>query len=74
MGRVVPSYRQWLESELRELQKFRRALRGKDREAFDRAIELARRHASAASYLASEDPYRAFMLAVLIELVKELER
>jgi|Deesub1362B_J571_1020462.scaffolds.fasta_scaffold06228_2 hypothetical protein len=74
MGRVVPSYRQWLESELMELQKFRRALRGKDREAFDKVIELARRHASAASYLASEDPYRAFMLAVLIELVKEMER
>ena len=74
MGRVVPSYRQWLESELRELQKFRRALRGKDKEAFDRVIELARRHASAASYLASEDPHRAFTLAVLIELVKEIER
>ena len=74
MGRVVPSYRNWLKSELRELQKFRRALRGRDREAFDRVVELARRHASAASYLASEDPYRAFMLAVLIELVKERGR
>jgi len=74
LGRVVPSYRQWLESELRELQKFRRALRGKDRKAFDRVVELARKHASAASYLAGDDPYRAFMLAVLIELVKEMER
>lgn len=73
MGRTVPSYRDWLEGEILRLQGFRKALRDEDKVVFDEIIEMARRHASAASYLASEDPFKAVLLSILIELRKELK-
>jgi DNA polymerase elongation subunit (family B) len=48
VGRTVPSYRQALEGEVRRWTGFRKALRGKDVEAFDELMKVCRIYASAA--------------------------
>ncbi len=73
MGRTVPTYRLHLESILNDWMDYRRALREKDREAFDRLLNKARQHASAASYSAHLDPTDLAFLSVLLEMEKELE-
>jgi hypothetical protein len=73
MGRTVPTYRNWLDAEVQRLQNFRRALRNDDREAFDEIVEMAREHASAASYLAAEYPFEAMVLSVLVEMRKKMK-
>jgi predicted CopG family antitoxin len=52
---------------------YRRALREKDREAFDRVVSKARQHASAASYCAHMDPTILAILSVLLEMEKGLQ-
>src|SRR5437773_9847463 len=56
MGRTIPTYRLHLESILNDWMDYRRALREKERETFDRVVSKARQHASAASYCAHMDP------------------
>ncbi len=73
MGRTVPTYRLHLESILDDWMDYRRALREKDREAFDRLLNKARQHASAASYSAHLDPTILAILSVLLEMEKEIE-
>lgn len=71
MGRTVPTYRLHLESILNDWMDYRRALREKDREAFDRLVSKARQHASAASYCAHMDPTVLAILSILLENEKE---
>jgi len=71
MGRTIPTYRLHLESILNDWMDYRRALREKDRDAFDRVISKARQHASAASYCAHMDPTILAILSVLLEMEKE---
>ena len=71
MGRTIPTYRLHLESILNDWMDYRRALREKDREVFDRVISKARLHASAASYCAHMDPTVLAILSVLLEMEKE---
>jgi predicted CopG family antitoxin len=71
MGRTVPTYRLHLESILGDWMDYRRALREKDREAFDRLLSKARQHASAASYCAHLDPTVLAILSILLEMEKE---
>src|SRR3989475_12928504 len=52
---------------------YRRALREKDRETFDRVVSKARQHASAASYCAHMDPTILAILSVLLEMEREIE-
>ena len=73
MGRTVPTYRLHLESILNDWMDYRRALREKDREAFDRLLNKARQHASAASYAAHLEPTDLAFLSILLETEKELE-
>lgn len=73
MGRTVPTYRLHLESILNDWMDYRRALREKDREAFDRLVAKARQHASAASYAAHMDPTVLAILSILLETEKEIE-
>ena len=73
MGRTIPTYRLHLESILNDWMDYRRALREKDREAFDRLLYRARQHASAASYSAHLDPTNLAFLSILLEMEKELE-
>lgn len=73
MGRTIPTYRLHLESILGDWMDYRRALREKDREAFDRILSKARQHASAASYCAHMDPTILALLSVLLEGEKETD-
>jgi predicted CopG family antitoxin len=73
MGRTVPTYRLHLESILNDWMDYRRALREKDREVFDRLLNKARQHASAASYAAHLDPTDLAFLSILLETEKEIE-
>jgi predicted CopG family antitoxin len=73
MGRTVPTYRLHLESILNDWTDYRRALREKDREPFDRLLNNARQHASAASYCAHLDPTVLAFLSILLEMQKDIE-
>lgn len=73
MGRTVPTYRLHLESILNDWTDYRRALRERDREAFDRMLNKARQHASAASYTAHLDPTNLAFLSILLEMEKDIE-
>lgn len=72
MGRTVPTYRQTLESIVRDLGDYRRALTEKDREVFDDMMKKARIHASASTYAAFLDPLEGFLLSILLEQEKSL--
>lgn len=52
---------------------YRRALREKDREVFDRLLNKSRQHASAASYCAHIDPSILALLSILLEMEREIE-
>ncbi len=73
MGRTVPTYRLHLESLLNDWMDYRRALRERDREVFDRLLNKARQHASAASYAAHLDPTDLAFLSILLETEKEIQ-
>ncbi len=73
MGRTIPTYRLHLESILNDWMDYRRALRERDREAFDRLLNRARQHASAASYSAHLDPTDQAFLSILLEMERDLE-
>ena len=72
MGRTVRTYRTVLEELIADWERFRKALRKEDREAFDRLMEKARTHASAASYDARVDPSESLVMSILVELEREL--
>lgn len=73
MGRTVPTYRMHLESILSSWTDYRRALRKKDRELFDRLAVKARLHASAASFCAHLDPLETALLSILLEMQREID-
>jgi hypothetical protein len=74
MGRTVPTYRMTLEGAAARFAEYRRALREADRRAFDRLIDRARAHSSAASYEASLDPHEVLFLSVLLDQELEIAR
>jgi hypothetical protein len=74
MGRTVPTYRMTLESVARRFGEFRHALRERDRVAFDRLIDRARQHSSAASYEASLEPTEVLFLSVILDQELEIAR
>ncbi len=73
MGRTVPTYRLHLETILDRWTDYRRALREKDRELFDRMTEKARMHSSAASFCSHLDPVELALLSILLEMQREIE-
>ncbi|MBN1456007.1 MAG: hypothetical protein JW945_07135 [Methanomicrobia archaeon] len=72
MGRTVRTYRTVLEELIADWERFRKALRKEDREAFDRLMGKARAHASAASYDARVDPSESLFMSILVEQEREL--
>lgn len=72
MGRTVPSYRQALEGEVRRWKGFRKALRGKDVEAFDEMMKVCRIHASAAGMATRPVLAEAMFMSILLGQQKEL--
>lgn len=72
-GRTVPTYRNELEIIIRSWCDYRRALRSEDRVVLDRLADMARLHASAASYQTSLDPFEPAFLSMMLELVKKID-
>ena len=74
MGRSVPTYRMTIEQVIVQWSDFKRALRYEDKEIFNKIMDKARTHSSAASYQVSSDPVETMFLAILIEQEKEIEK
>lgn len=73
MGRTVPSFRMLLDSIIMELGDFKRALRRRDQQVFDRIMDMAREHASASTVAAAIDPMDTIVLSILIEQQKQID-
>jgi len=73
MGKTVPTYRNQLEMEVRELLPFRRALRESERALFDILVGYARTHAAEGSFAAHADPLVPFFLSILIEQERKIQ-
>ncbi len=67
LGKTVPSYRQALESEIEKWKGFRKALRGKDKEAFDMMMNACRRYASAAGMATRPVLSEAMLMSILLK-------
>jgi len=74
MGRTLATMVQLIEAEAAVWQAFRRALRAEDRVAFDRLWRYARYHAVPASMANRPVPFEALLMAMLVELAKELDQ
>lgn len=61
-----------LESIIRDLGDYRRALTEGDREAFDEMMRKARIHASASTYAAFLDPMDGLLISILLEQEKSI--
>jgi len=72
VGRTVPSYRQALEGEVRRWRGFRKALRGKDVEAFDEMMKVCRIYASAAGMATRPVLAEAMFMSILLSQEKKL--
>ncbi len=69
----MPSFRMLLDSIIMELGDFRRALRRRDRQVFDRIMDMAQEHASASTVAAAVDPMDTIVLSILIEQQKQID-
>lgn len=72
MGRTVPSYRQALEEEIMRWEGFKRALRDKDEDAFDRMMNTCRIYASAGGMATRPILTEAMFMSILLSQRKEL--
>jgi len=72
LGRTVPSYRQALEAEIGRWDGFRKALRGRDAEAFDRLMNACRLYASAGGMATRPILSEAMFMCILVSLQREL--
>ncbi len=72
MGRTVPSYRQALEREIKRWKGFRRGLREKDAEAFDRIMNACRMFASAGSMATRSILLETMFMSILLHQEKVL--
>lgn len=66
MGRTNPTYRDWLDRTEQRWQPFRRALRSRGQDDFDRLFEYAAQHADAAGYLNAAEPEHVMLLSMLL--------
>ncbi|MDH5483303.1 MAG: hypothetical protein OEY22_10595 [Candidatus Bathyarchaeota archaeon] len=71
MGRTVPSYRQALETEINRWEGFRKALRGKELEAFDKMMNACRMSASAGGNATRPILTEAMFMSILLNQQKE---
>ena len=72
MGRTVVSYRQAVEGEIAAWDGFRKALRIRDAEAFDKMMNACRLHASAGSMATRPVLFEAVVMSILLEQEKTL--
>lgn len=73
LGRTNPTYRDALQAIEDQWQQYRRALRRRDQNHFDRLFEHARAHADAASYLNHQQPEIMFLVSVVLEQEKQIQ-
>jgi hypothetical protein len=74
LGRTLPSITQVFLHEEDALRRFKRALRRADQLALEELFDAAQQHLAAAAYAGSALPFEIFLLAMLLEEHKELER
>lgn len=74
MGRTLPSITQTFLMEQEAFNRFRRALRRSDQIALDDLFVSAQKHLAAAAYAAHALPLEIFMLSMLLEEHKEVQR
>jgi hypothetical protein len=74
MGRTLPSITQTFLKEQESFARFRRALRRRDQLALDDLFAAARKHLAAAAYASHALPLETFLLAMLLEEHKEVQR
>jgi len=72
VGRTVPSYRRALEDEISSWKGFRKALRGRDVEAFDEVMKTARLYASAGGMATRPIVADALFMSVLVGLQRQI--
>jgi len=72
LGRTVPSYRQALEVEIARWEGFRKALRGRELEAFDRMMNACRAYASAGGMATRPVLTEAMFMCILLSQQKEI--
>lgn len=73
MGRTLPTFNTYLEQEIAQWAPFRRALRRKDRESFDRLFALVKRHMAEAANAARPVPFDALVMSIVLEHQKAIE-
>ena len=81
MGRTIPSYRQALEAEIERWKGFKKGLRNKDAEAFNRMMNACRMFASAGSMATRPVLLETMLMSILlhqentlIEIREKLDR
>jgi hypothetical protein len=72
VGRTVPSYRQALEDEIGRWEGFKKALRGKDVEAFEALMKACREYASAGGNASRPILSEAMFMCILLSLQRQL--
>lgn len=69
----MPTFRAALEVAIKRWDGYRKALRLKEREAFDRMIDACRLHSSASAQATRADPLEAMFMSILLEHQRKLE-
>ena len=72
MGRTVVPFSRVLEAEFESWNKFRRALRREDQEAFDGLFVAAKFHVAAMVYASRLTPLEAILMGILVEHQKAI--
>ena len=74
MGRTALPFNQKILSIESEWSKFRRALRKEDQELLDDLFGFAKYHSAPSSYFSTPNPIEPVLMAMLIEILKEVRR
>ena len=73
MGRTIASITQTWQQEEAALNRFKRALRKEDQILLDELLVLSRLHLAEASYASNLYPLDMYMIAILLEVYKQLK-
>jgi len=74
MGRTVESYRMAIEDEMRRWKGFSKALRTKDKEAFEALMDACRLYASAGSNATQPILFEPMVMSILLYQQKKIQR
>ena len=73
MGRTALTARMAVDSTEQKWKGYRRVLRPRDREAFDKLFDLARKHGDASTMLTIPHSIEVVFMSVLLEMLKRIE-